>query len=168
MVNAINTHPCHRSVREFNGIFSSENNINNMSKSTPINVIETDDDQTIQQVLEDLDADIDDEEDQYMGDDYNEHESQSRHQTHVQAQAQSPPHHQSKTQNEGLQLPNLTNDITDVIIVFSVFLIVSNLPVEQLIYRYISLEHIPLSKTIIKATISAALFVMIKKIIKFI
>lgn len=140
-----------------------------MSKSTPINVIETDDDQTIQQVLEDLedadaDADVDDNEEQYVDADANHNEKESRRRETPPAQ-----HRQSsKTHNEGLQFPNLTNDITDVLIVFSIYLIVSHLPVEQLIYRYISLEHIPLSKTIIKATISAALFIMIKKIIKFI
>jgi hypothetical protein len=126
-----------------------------MSKSTPLNSIETvDDDQTIQQVLESLDIDTDEFVDEEV------EEVTNKNVENVKSNI--------KDNLPGIQLPNLTKQLTDIVIVFGVFLFVSQVPIEQLVYRYISIEHVPMSKTVIKAIIAAILFGIFQKIIKFI
>jgi len=130
-----------------------------MSKSTPLNSIETvdDDDQTIQQVLESLDIDTD----------------ESLEENEVEVEVVPNKNVENVKSNikdnlPGIQLPNLTKQLTDIVIVFGVFLFVSQIPIEQLVYRYISIEHIPMSKIVIKAIIAAILFGIFQKIIKFV
>jgi hypothetical protein len=60
-------------------------------------------------------------------------------------------------------LKSQADDIKNSLIVFAIFLIVSKIPLEKIIYKYISLQHIPLSDIIIKGVIAAVLFFVARK-----
>jgi hypothetical protein len=56
-----------------------------------------------------------------------------------------------------------SDDLKDALIVFAIFIIATKIPIEKLIYKYISLEHIPLSDIFIKAAIAGLIFFFIRK-----
>jgi hypothetical protein len=138
--------------------------VNKMTKSIPINKISSnEDDATIQEVLESLDVDIQ----QYPDDiDMNKEEyedtpltSDSSISYNNVGQSLIPP-------AKGFSISDLSNDITNIITVFVVFILVSKIPLEKFIYKYVSIEHVPMSQTIIKAIFAAIAFFIINRLIK--
>jgi len=56
-------------------------------------------------------------------------------------------------------------DIQSTILCVAVFIIVSFLPIEQYVFKYIALDKIPYSAVIVKALIAGALFYVVKRLI---
>jgi len=56
-----------------------------------------------------------------------------------------------------------TDDLKNALIVVAIFIIATKIPLEKIIYKYISLEHIPLSDVIIKAFIAGVIFFIVRK-----
>ena len=137
-----------------------------MSKSVPINnisAVEEDDDQTIQDVLQSLDVDVDvDTADAGL----DNHQQSPVELANNISNNYSPLTPQTPVTPENISfISSINDDIINLVVVFVLFIIVSKLPIENLIYRYISIQHIPLSQVIIKATIATILFFIIKKIL---
>lgn len=145
-----------------------------MSKSVPINEISAieDDEQTIQDVLQSLDVEVDSGLTQQNNDiDYQQQNKQSANiansisdNTVPYPHMMSPPPMLEPT-SSAFSISKLNDDIINIAIVFIIFIIVSKIPVENFIYRYISIQHVPLSQVLIKATIAAILFFIIKKVL---
>ena len=147
-----------------------------MSKSVPINnisTVEEDDDQTIQDVLQSLDVDLD------MDTTATTNSTGSiGTNSNITQNYQEPvelannisnnysPLTQTPVSPENISfISSINDDIINLVVVFVLFIIVSKLPIENLIYRYISIQHIPLSQVLIKATIATILFFIVKKIL---
>jgi hypothetical protein len=58
-----------------------------------------------------------------------------------------------------------TDDLKNSLIVFAIFIIATKIPLEKIIYKYVSLEHIPLSDIIIKAAIAGVIFFAVRKLL---
>lgn len=100
-----------------------------------------------------------------LSDDYEEEEYQEGE--YDQQQQREPFVLQEQQTQEIVQhwLKLQADDIKKSVIVFAIFLIVSKIPLEKIIYKYISLEHVPLSDIIIKGVIAAVLFFVARKLI---
>jgi hypothetical protein len=143
--------------------------MNKMTKSIPINNISaTDDDQTIQEVLESLDVDIQEfpaatrEEEGY--------EDSSMPSLSMNTGGNGPYNAAIPSfiqPANGFSMAALSNDVTNLLVVFVVFIVISKVPIEKFIYRYVSLQHVPLSELIIKAFFASIAFFIIKKSINF-
>jgi hypothetical protein len=146
--------------------------MNKMTKSIPINDISTNDistndDQTIQEVLQSLDVDIQE---------YPDEEFESPPPTLSASSggdggpynAAVPTFIQPSTGSGSFGISQLSNDIVNLIVVFVVFVVISATPIEKFIYKYISIEHIPMSQLLIKAFFAAIAFFVIKKLIHLI
>lgn len=135
-----------------------------MTKSIPINSISSnEDDATIQEVLESLDVDIQ----QYPDDTTMNQEEYDDVVPH--ANTPSIPYNNIGPivpPSKGFSISDLSNDITNIITVFVVFILVSKIPLEKFIYKYVSIEHVPMSQTIIKAIFAAIAFFIINRLIK--
>jgi hypothetical protein len=144
--------------------------MNKMTKSIPINNISAnDDDQTIQEVLESLDVDI-----QEFPEEQNEEQYENSMPTLAfDSSSANGPYNAAvpsfiQPSSSSFSLSSLSNDVVNILVVFVVFIIISKVPVERFIYKYVSLQHIPLSELIIKAFFASITFFIIKKLINLI
>ena len=59
----------------------------------------------------------------------------------------------------------LNNDLKLAAICVTVFIIASHIPLEKLVYRYVSLDKIPYSQIVIKAILAGILFIILGRLI---
>lgn len=68
-------------------------------------------------------------------------------------------------QNNNVSKFSLDSDLKTVILVIGIVLIVQIVPLEQFVFKYVAIEHIPYSTIMIKSVIAGAIFVLAKKYI---
>jgi hypothetical protein len=132
-----------------------------MSKSKPINrniavaLENIEEDENVQEVLDNINTE------NYVVD----NEIQSNPVDQYQVQGQEKEMYVSESQYNIPYIGALTNDIKMAAICAVVFILASQIPLEKIVYNYISLENIPFSGVIAKALIAAALFFLISRFI---